>query len=100
MNSFQVEEFSSLLNITENNGDLERVKVCQDALSFNHLLFADDSVILMEVNEESLNHLHYILSLYAVCLGRAVNVDNPLLCLVRIPSSMKSSCDATVGATK
>lgn len=49
--------------------------MCREAPSFNHLLFEDDSLILLKVNEESLHHLRNILKLYEVCSGQTINVD-------------------------
>jgi hypothetical protein len=47
------EAFSSLLNSAEVSGQLEGVKICHNAPSFNHLLFTDDSLILLKVTDES-----------------------------------------------
>ena len=69
------EAFSSLLNSAEIRGDLEGVKISSNAPSFNHLLFADDSLILMKLNHESSQHLQHILQLYEVCSGQTINVD-------------------------
>uniref|UniRef100_A0A8R7QRC4 Reverse transcriptase domain-containing protein n=1 Tax=Triticum urartu TaxID=4572 RepID=A0A8R7QRC4_TRIUA len=38
-----VEGFSSLLNKAEADGSLKGIRICNNAPSFNHLLFADDS---------------------------------------------------------
>jgi len=43
------EAFSCLLLAAERRGELEGVKVCQDAPSINHLLFADDSLLLLQI---------------------------------------------------
>jgi hypothetical protein len=40
--------FSSLLNGAEADGRLEGIRLCNGAPSFNHLLFADDSLVLMK----------------------------------------------------
>ena len=57
------EAFSCLLLAAERRGELG-VKVCQDAPSINHLLFADDSLLLLKNDVRSANHLQDILSLY------------------------------------
>jgi hypothetical protein len=67
--------FSSLLNSAEEDGRLEGVRVSQNAPRFNHLLFADDSLILLKVNDESAQHLLQIMSLYEECSGQTVNID-------------------------
>jgi hypothetical protein len=69
------EAFSCLLNSAEEDGRLEGVRVAPNAPSFNHLLFADDSLILMTVTEGSAYQLQYILSLYEECSGQTVNID-------------------------
>jgi hypothetical protein len=69
------EAFSSLLNQAEQDGILEGVRICPGAPTFNHLLFADDSLILLKVSEESSLHLRNILNLYEVCSGQTINVD-------------------------
>jgi hypothetical protein len=61
--------------MAELRGDLEGIKICNDASSFNHLLFADDSLILLKVSEDSSHHLQNILNLYEQCLGQTVNVE-------------------------
>jgi hypothetical protein len=69
------EAFSSMLNEADLDGSLEGIKICPGAPSFNHLLFADDSLILLKVSEESSLHLRNILNLYEVCSGQTINVD-------------------------
>jgi len=69
------EGFSSLLNAAEERGDLVGVRVCPNAPSINHLLFADDSLLLLKVDEMSASHLQNILSLYEVCSGQIINKE-------------------------
>lgn len=56
------EAFSSLLIAAERRWELVGIRVCQDARSINHLLFADDSLLLLKTDSGSENHLHYVLS--------------------------------------
>lgn len=42
-----VEGFSSLLNKDEEDGSLKAICICNGDPSLNHLLFADDSLVLM-----------------------------------------------------
>jgi hypothetical protein len=69
------EAFSCLLNAADEDGRLARVQVAETAPSFNHLLFADDSLILLKVNEESAQNMCDILELYENCSGQTVNID-------------------------
>jgi hypothetical protein len=54
------EAFSCLLNKAEEDCRLQGVRACASALRFNHLLFADDSLILLKVDEENSTHLQIL----------------------------------------
>jgi hypothetical protein len=69
------EAFSSLLNKSEIDGELEGIRICNGAPSFNHLLFADDSLVLIKASSESAKSLQNILQLYEVCSGQTINFD-------------------------
>jgi len=69
------EGFSILLNATKSNGVLEGVSICNNAPSITHLLFTDDSLLLLKVNDESANHLRHVLQLYKECSGQTINKD-------------------------
>jgi hypothetical protein len=60
------------IKVNEERGDLEGVKICQNAPSINHLLFADGSLLLLKVDERSANHLQHVLSLYEDCSGQTI----------------------------
>lgn len=51
------EGFSALLNKAEAAGALKGIRICNGAPSFNHLLFADDSLVLMKASQESATSL-------------------------------------------
>jgi hypothetical protein len=63
------------LNNAEERGDLMGIKVCQEAPSVNHLFFADDSLILFKINEQSTSHLQSVLSLHENFSGQMINKD-------------------------
>jgi acetolactate synthase small subunit len=44
-----------------------------EAPSFNHPLFADDSLVLTKANKESAKSLQKVLQLYEICSGQTVN---------------------------
>jgi hypothetical protein len=67
--------FRTLLNAAESNGVLEGVSICNNAPSITHVLFADDSLLLLKVNDESANHLRHVLQLYEGCSGQTINKD-------------------------
>jgi hypothetical protein len=64
-----------LLNRAEVEGELEGVRICDGPPSFNHLLFADDSLVLIKATQESATSLHNMLQLYEDCSGQTVNFD-------------------------
>lgn len=69
------EGFSTLLNAAESSGALEGVSICRDAPSITHLLFTDDSLLLLKVNDESAHHLWQVLQLYENFSGQIINKD-------------------------
>jgi hypothetical protein len=69
------EVFSCLLNAAEDRGDIKGVHVCPEAPSINHLLFADDSLLLFKIKSQSTSDLQYILSLYEDCSGQMINKE-------------------------
>jgi hypothetical protein len=52
---------------------LAGVKVCSGAPSISHLLFVDDSLILIRATEGDCEQLKTILQLYEDCLGQMIN---------------------------
>jgi hypothetical protein len=57
-----VEGFSSLLHQVEANNSIQGIKVCAEAPSITHLLFADDSLILLKANENNARCLQQIVT--------------------------------------
>jgi len=47
------EGFSGLINDAEARGIIQGVTICARAPSITHLLFADDSLLLLKANEEN-----------------------------------------------
>jgi len=67
------ETFSALLKEGECDGSLAGVKICHSAPSISHLLFADDSLILIRATEGDSRQLQKILQLYEQCSGQMIN---------------------------
>jgi hypothetical protein len=69
------EGFSSLLHQAEINNSIQGIKVCTKAPGITHLLFADDSLIMMKANEDNATCLQQILQLYESCSGQKINKE-------------------------
>uniref|UniRef100_A0A8R7QU16 Reverse transcriptase domain-containing protein n=1 Tax=Triticum urartu TaxID=4572 RepID=A0A8R7QU16_TRIUA len=69
------EGLSALLHEAEEQGRISGVKICQNASSVSHLLFADDSVIFLKAKQEEAAILHDILELYENCSGQCINTE-------------------------
>jgi hypothetical protein len=69
------EGFTALLAKAEEQEELVGVKVCRDAPAIANLLFADDSLILMQVDEANAGCLKRILDEYCAASGQLVSVD-------------------------
>jgi hypothetical protein len=69
------EGFSALPHQAERDGGLKGIKVCPNAPSVYHLLFADDSLILYRAKEGDARKLQDILNLYEECSKQMINRD-------------------------
>jgi hypothetical protein len=67
------EGFSALLQQAEQEGRIAGVKIRHAAPSVSHLLFADDSLILIRANGGDAQQLQDILNLYERCSGQMIN---------------------------
>lgn len=65
-----------MLQKAEMEGRLEGIKICLDAPRVNHLLFADDSLILVKVNTEGALQLKWLLQVYEHASGQMINRDS------------------------
>ena len=64
---------TSLLNYEEEQGNIIGVKVCREASAISHLLFADDSLILMRADAENANSMRRVLDMYCAASGQLVS---------------------------
>lgn len=69
------EGFSALLQKAESQGKLEGIKICRQAPRVNHLLFADDLLILIRVWASDAQELGKILEIYERASGQVINKD-------------------------
>lgn len=69
------EGFSSLINDAEARGGIQGVTICEGAPSITHLLFADDSLLLLKANDENATQLRHVLQIYEMCSGQKINKD-------------------------
>ena len=67
------EAFSALLEENERDGLIAGVKICPQAPCTSHLLFADDSLILIHATEGDSRQLQNTLQLYEQCSGQMIN---------------------------
>jgi hypothetical protein len=67
------EGFSALLNQAEREGLISGLKIRRTAPSISHLLFADDSLILIRANRGDATQLQHILEVYERCSGQMIN---------------------------
>jgi hypothetical protein len=69
------EGFSALLHDAEERKKIKGIKLARGAPSVNHLLFADDSLLLMEASTESAAEINSILRQYEEASGQIINRD-------------------------
>ena len=61
------------------DGDMEGVAICRDALSLSHLFFADDNLIFYKASLEECNSLQRVLKVYEEASGQQLNRANTSL---------------------
>jgi hypothetical protein len=68
------EGLSSILLYEEEVGGIAGVRVCRNAPSVSHLLFADDSLILMKADMNNATSLQQVLDTYCANSGQLVSL--------------------------
>lgn len=68
-----------MLQIAEQRGNIEGIKICRRATRVNHLIFADDSLILMKARVNDAQELKDILDLYEQVAGQKRNREKSSL---------------------
>jgi len=69
------EGLSALLQQAESEGKIEGIKICRGAPLVNHLLFADDSLIVMKASSSGAQALKQIICKYELASGQVINKD-------------------------
>src|SRR4051794_1307640 len=69
------EELSGLINHEEKLGNLKGVQVCRDSPVISHLLFTDDSLILMKADNANATTLKSVLDEYCSASGQIVSAQ-------------------------
>jgi hypothetical protein len=68
------EGLSSLLQFEEEAGSMKGIRVCRNAPLVSHLLFADDSLILMKADVLNAASLQQVLDTYCRSSGQMVSL--------------------------
>ncbi|XP_062089465.1 uncharacterized protein LOC133795999 [Humulus lupulus] len=73
------EGFSALLQQAESRKEIKGLRLANTAPFITHLFFADDSLIIVQASERSLQAIQNIFSLYSTCSGQMINFTKSLL---------------------
>ena len=68
-----VDALSALLKDGEEKGDYTPLKICRQAPSVSHLLFADDTLLFFKAEEEQAIKVKEILNIYTRATGQLIN---------------------------
>uniref|UniRef100_A0A8R7QUJ5 Reverse transcriptase domain-containing protein n=1 Tax=Triticum urartu TaxID=4572 RepID=A0A8R7QUJ5_TRIUA len=69
------EGLSALLHDAQRRGLISGVKICSNAPAVSHLLYADDSMLLLKASSEEVAALRGVLDLYEQCSGQCINTE-------------------------
>ncbi|XP_062080419.1 probable cation transporter HKT1;4 [Humulus lupulus] len=71
--------FSALLQQPESRKEIKGLRIANTAPFITHLFFADDSLIIVQATERSLQAIQNIFPLYSTCSGQMINFTKSLL---------------------
>ena len=69
------EDLSGILRKSEAMDQLHGIKICKEAPSVHHLLFADDNFLFARESLDEYVHIRQLLPAYEVASGQAVNFE-------------------------
>jgi len=92
------EGLSSLIRDAEIRGVLTVTKVCRQAPSVSHLLFANDCFLFFIANEDQAHVMKNILSTYELASGQAIRLPKPeIYCSRNVPDDLKANITDILG---
>jgi hypothetical protein len=72
---FVADGLSQILQNEVRSGALHELHICKHSLGISHVLFADDTLLFMEAEEEQARVINKALQLYEKCIGQLTNLD-------------------------
>jgi len=92
------EGLSSLIRDAETRDILTGTKVCHQAPSVSHLLFADDCFLFFKANEDQAHAMKNILSTYELASGQAISLPkSKIYCSRNVPDDLKAHITDILG---
>ncbi|CAM8962468.1 unnamed protein product [Rhodiola kirilowii] len=80
---FCTELLNAKLRLSVDEHLMSGIKICRRAPTVSHLLFADDSIFFIKVNNEEARHLKYVLNCYEKVSGQRINFEKSEICFSR-----------------
>jgi len=93
-----VEGLSSLIRDAETRDVLIGTKICRQAPSFSHLLFADDCFLFFKATKDQVHVMKNILSTYQLASGQAISLpQSEIYCRRNVPDELKTNITNILG---